>query len=122
MSQVKSISFCRVLPPSLSVDGTYVFLVLTSAGVLGIWKLDAPNALPKKSKKKKASAKPPQLSPQPDCLIRVARDAAANGSDVESGGILAASFCSSGEVMVAYGNEVKPTFSQVRLPDAIMLP
>jgi len=117
---VKAISFCKQLPPSLVADGVYVFLALTAAGVLLIWKLELPSAA--KKGKKKAAAQP-VLSTTPDCCVRVARDPAKEESSDEPR-ILSASFCSGGEVMVGYGSEVKPTFVQVRFvkPDGSFVP
>ena len=72
-----------------------------------------PAASGKKGKKKAAAKEQPALSPTPDCSVRVARDPAETDDAVADGqGISGACFCSGGEIMVAYGSDVKPTFVQ----------
>lgn len=110
--QVKAISFCKDLPPALAIEGLYVFFALTSAGVLGLWKLQIPSESGKKKKSKKSTAQV-VLSTTPDCCVRVARDPSCDDEAADKQTIFAASFCSGGEIMVAYGNEVKPTLAQV---------
>ncbi|KAL3910803.1 MAG: hypothetical protein SGPRY_008922, partial [Prymnesium sp.] len=82
--------------------------------MLGLWKLQIPPESGKKKKSKKSTALQVVLSTTPDCCVRVARDPSCDDEAADKQTIFAASFCSGGEIMVAYGNEVKPTLAQVR--------
>ena len=107
----------------------YTLLVLTASGLLGLWSFASSAANPPSGKKKAKQIKaggavlPPLLAAKPPCVVRVAplengsetttTSAATDGDDPQR--IFHAAFIGPTTLLVAYGSQVRPSFTTVHL-------